>query len=186
MFGCTVRPGDMDPRGIGIILGDEDVGFGGDGTIKRKDGGVERNPWYLGTGHQPDHKVDTDPPAASSIGITSYPANGEAYEAGDTITAELTFDESVSPSGDIHLVLDVGGMARRAILRSGADGTFTDSLVFDYTVQEHDQDTDGIGIGANNLKLDGGGIYDSAGNSAGLSHEAVTADPDHKVAGSEK
>ena len=61
---------------------------------------------------------------------------------------------------------------------------FSNLLVFDYTVQEGDTDTDGIGIGANSLKLNGGGIYDSAGNAAGLSHDAVAADSRQKVDGS--
>ena len=85
VFGYTVRPGDMDPRGVGIIMGvDFDRnkgGFGGSGTIKDKGTDVERNPWYLGTGHQPDHKVYTESPAISSLSIISRPANGDAYDA---------------------------------------------------------------------------------------------------------
>ena len=182
VFGYTIRPGDMDPKGIGVILGTEDAGFGGGSTIKAKGTTVDRNPWYLGIGHQPEHKVDTEPPAVSSVSITSRPANGEAYNAGETITVEVAFHEGVTPSGDIRLELDVGGVARRVTLQSVPEGRFIDSLVFDYTVQEGD--TDGIGIDANSVKLNGGSIYANAGNSAGLSHDAVAADSRQKVEGS--
>ena len=75
VFGYTVRPGDRDSEGVGIIMGAEldwnQSGFGGSGTIKAKGTDVERNPWYLGTGHQPAHKVDTEPPAISSLSVTA-------------------------------------------------------------------------------------------------------------------
>ena len=181
VFGYTVSPGDMDPRGIGLILGSDRTGFGGDGTIKGKGTDVERNPWYRGTGHQPDHKVDTDPPNISSVSFTSQPANGETYDAGETISVEVVFSEDVTPSEHPSLELDVGGQVRQAILQSMPERTFSKSLVFHYEVQEGDTDTDGIGIGANSLKLNGGGIHDFAGNSADLSHDAVAADQGHKV-----
>ena len=183
VFGYTVRPGDMDPKGIGLIMGNGDTGggFDGDGTIKAKGTDVERNPWYLGTGHQPDHRVDTEPPTVSSISFTSSPTNGETYSAGETISVKVVFSEDVTPSGDLSMEVDVGGVTRQATLRPVPERAFDDSLVFDYTVQEGDADTDGIGIGANSLKLNGGSIYDIAGNSAGLSHDAVAADSGQKV-----
>ena len=59
VFGYTVRPGDMDAEGVGLVLGTERTGFTGDGNIRGKGLNVERNPNYLGTGHHADHKVDT-------------------------------------------------------------------------------------------------------------------------------
>ena len=52
VFGYIVRPGDMDGKGAGLLFGGLGDGFGGEGTIKAKGTEVERNPWYLGTGHQ--------------------------------------------------------------------------------------------------------------------------------------
>ena len=181
VFGYTVRPGDMDHKGVGLIMGTEDTGFGGSGTIKAKGTDVERNPWYLGTGNQPEHKVDTAPPAISSLSIKSRPANGDAYAVGETVSVEVDFGERVTPSGDLRLELDVGGVARQATLRSVLDRTFTNALIFDYVVKGGDEDADGIGIGANRLSLNGGGIHDIAGNAAGLSHDTLVADPAHKV-----
>lgn len=38
-----------------------------------------------------------------------------------------------------------------------------------------------LGIGANGFNLNGGGVHDSAGNAANLSHDVVLADPAEKV-----
>ena len=181
VFGYVVRPGDMDPEGIGLILGTEDAGFGGDGTIEGKGTDVERNPWYLGTEHQPDHKVDTEPPTVSSVSIISQPSNGEAYGAGELISVEFAFSEMITPSGDLQVEFDVGRKAREATLRSGVEGSFVNTLVFDYRVQESDDDNDGVAISANRLQLNGGGIHDIAGNAAGLWHPALVANPGHEV-----
>ena len=185
VFGYTVQPGDMDTKGIkialGIVLGDRQSGFGGSGTIKAKGTDVERHPFYYATDHLPGHKVDSEPPSISSVNIKSGPANGEAYSAGEHVNVEVVFSEDVTPSGDVHLELDVGGVTRQATLQSVPEHTFNDSLAFQYTVREGDADADGIGIGANSVKLNGGGIHDIAGNSAGLSHDAVVADSGQKV-----
>ena len=189
VFGYTVRPGDMDPKGIsiaiGIVLGNQQSGFGGSGTIKAKGTDVERHPFYRGTGHQPAHKVDTEPPTVSSISFTSRPTSGETYSAGETISVEVVLSEDVTLSGDPSLELDVGGQIRQAIPQSMPERTFSESLVFHYEVQEGDTDADGIGIGANSLRLNGGGLYDIAGNSSGLSHEAIAADSGQKVGASD-
>ncbi len=182
VFGYTIRPGDTDPEGVGIILGTEEAGFGGSGTIKAKGTDIERNPWYLGSGHQPEHKVDTTPPAVSSVSLKSRPANGDAYGVGEVISVEIEFNEKVTLSGELQVELDVGEVTRYATLGSRPGGTFRESLVLHYTVQEGDADIDGVGIGANRLTVNGGGVHDIAGNAASLSHPAVAADAGHKVA----
>ena len=182
VFGYTVRPGDMDAEGVGIVLGSEESGFAGGGTIKAKGTDVERNPYYLGTGHQAKHKVDASPPAVSSIRFTSRPANGDAYAAGEEITVEVTFDERVVRKGVLSLELDIGGVARQATVEASATLTFVDSSVFRYVVQGGDTDMDGIGISANSLSASGGGVYDSAGNAANLGHPVVVADSSQRVA----
>ena len=183
VFGYTVRPGDTAANGVGLIMGTETTGFGGSGTIKAKGTDVERNPYYLGSGYQEDHKIDTTPPAVSSVSIVSRPSNGDAYDAGELISAEVTFSESVIFTGDPDLELDVGGVARQADIEIGSQGTYASTLTFHYEVQPDDTDVDGVGVGPNRLGLNGGGIYDSAGNAADLSHSAVAADPDQRVGG---
>ena len=182
LFGYTVRPGDSSPEGVGLFLGTERTGFGGEGTIKARGTDVERSPYYLGTGPQADHRVDTTPPFVSSVRIVSRPSNHGTYAAEETISVETIFSESVTLSGLPTLDLEVGGATRRATLSSPTGSDYTDSLVFHYEVQPGDADSDGIGIGTNRLRLNDGGIHDSAGNAANLSHAAISADPTQKVA----
>ncbi len=178
VFGYTVQPGDMDAEGISIAGSAADNDFDGGGTIKAKGTDVEWDPVYRGVDHLPRHRVDTAPPAISSISFESEPEAGEAYGIGQLIAVRARFDEKVTASGDLQLELDVGGTPRQATLQPAAAG---DTLVFRYEVQEGDSDTDGVGIPANALRLNGGSVHDRAGNAAGLSHEAVLADPVQKV-----
>ena len=182
VFGYTVRPGDLDPRGIMVALGTDKTGFCGSGTIKAEGTEVERNPWYRGMGPQSEHRVDTAPPAASAVSILSRPANGEAYAAGETIRVEVAFSEDVTVSGAPYVELDIGEATRRATLV--ADRGPTSRVIFEYEVQSGDADTDGVGIGANSLHPNDGGIHDSAGNAASLAHPAVAADTAQRVAAS--
>ena len=181
VFGYTVQPGDMDSKGIAVPSGTEVSGFGGDGEIKAKGTEVEINPNYPGPMRFQKHKIDTEPPAVTWLGITSRPANGEAYAAGEVVSVEAIFNELIQFQGDWHLELDVGGVPRQAAFESILKRGLRSVLVFHYMVQEGDADADGIGIGANSLKLNGGGIYDNAGNLASLSHETVVADSGQKV-----
>ena len=181
VFGYTVRLGDMDSMGIALPGGTESSGFGGDGAIKAKGTEVEINPNFPGPMRFQEHKVDTEPPSVSSVSITSRPANGEAYGAGEVVSVEVAFSEKVTPSGDVRLELEVGGEARQATLQSVPERSFVNSLVFHYTVQQGDEDADGIGVGANSLARNSGGVYDIAGNSAALSHDTVLSDSGQKV-----
>ncbi len=89
----------------------------------------------------------------------------------------LTFSESVpSQRWDAYSSLEPSLLVR-LVLRRGIRVGGMDSR----GALQGDVDTDGIGIGANGLKLNGGGIYDIAGNSAGLSHDTVAADSGQKV-----
>ena len=185
VFGYTIVPGDMDRKGIRIAVGsvfDNPLSrLGGSGTVKAKGTDVEGHSMFRGTNHLRKHKVDTEPPTVSSVSITSRPANGEAYLVGEVVSVEVAFSEEVILSGDVWLDLDIGGAARQATLQPVPERSFVNSLVFQYTVQQGDEDADGIGIGANSLVRNGGGVYDIAGNSAALSHDTVVSDAGQKV-----
>ena len=51
------------------------------------------------------------------------------------------------------------------------------TMLFHYTVAKGDLDTDGVGIPANSLSLNGGTLRDAAGNDAVITHEAVADNP---------
>ena len=188
VFRYTVQPGDMDHNGVGIAGGSPGRNFGGDGTIVAESTDVEFLPWYFGREHSSGHNVDTEIPTITSVTLESQPSNGEAYAAGETISVAVTFGEEITLTGDPYLELDVGGVASQATLTSEAPRSASASqrgygtkIVFQYQVVDGDTDSDGIGISANSLKLNGGGIYDKAGNAAGISHNAVAANANQKV-----
>ena len=180
VFGYTIRPGDMDSRGIMAAGGAETTGFCGSGTIKAHGTEVQRNPQYQMLNVQSEHRVDTEPPAASEVSIVSRPAASGAYAAGETIIVEVAFSEEVTVSRAPYIELDIGGESRRATL-AASQGTGS-RIAFEYEVQSGDADHDGVGISANSLRLNGGDIHDRAGNLAELSFDTVAADPDQRVA----
>jgi hypothetical protein len=98
-------------------------------------------------------REQTDP-TLSRVAITS--TTEETYSrlnAGDNVSVTATFDESVivdDESGTTTLTIAVGSDNRTATYVSGSTNTIdNDSLVFQYTIQPGDNDTDGISIGAN-------------------------------------
>ena len=179
VFGYTVRPGDMDSRGIMLARGTERTGFCGSGTIKAHGTDVQRNAWYPDMNVQPEHKVDTEPPAVSAVSIVSRPADGDAYVAGETITVEVAFSEEVMLGGLPYIELDIGGQTRHATIAASQEPS--SRIPFAYQVQSGDTDRDGVGINANGLRLNGGDAHDRAGNPADLSFDTVGADPGQRV-----
>ncbi len=123
---------------------------------------------------------DTTPPEVESLGITSNPASGQTYAAADEIEVTVRFSETVKVTGTPQLTLRVGSRNRTAGYESGSD---TASLVFAYEVADGDEDTDGVSVQANPLRLNGGTIKDEAENAAELAHEALAADMGHQVDG---
>ena len=177
LFGYLVQEGDVDNDGISI--GANALSLNG-GTIQDM-AGNDADLTYEAVGDDADHKVsagDTIAPTVSSVAITSDPGEDANYESGDSIQVTVSFSEGVTVTGTPQLALDIGGDAKTADYESG-DG---DAVVFTYMVAVGDMDDDGIAIGANTLSLPSGvTIRDHDGNDADLTHDAVAADPDHRV-----
>ena len=132
-------------------------------------------------GEDSNHKVDgslvtadTTYPTVSSVSFADSPGPGDdsTYGAGDWIGAWVTFNESVLVTGAPQMELNIGSATRMAQHGHIAGGRTLDAkvasvanatVVFGYTVQEGDSDTDGISIGASKLTLNGGAIQDEAG-----------------------
>ena len=122
----------------------------------------------------------------SSLAITSDTVDDDStwdddgvYVIGDAIETTVTFSDDVAVTGAPQLELDIGGAARAAEYKS----TEGSKIVFSYTVAEGDSDTDGIAISENKLTLNGGTIKDADDNAANLAHDALAAQPSHKVDG---
>ena len=122
--------------------------------------------------------------SVSQAAITSTPADGEAYAAGETIQVSLTFTEAVN-------VDTTGGTPRLKIKLAPdngekwadyASGSGTTTLAFDYTVVEPDRSTRGVAVLRDALELNGGAIRSTAAQKdAHLWYPGLGHDPDHMV-----
>ena len=130
----------------------------------------------------PSTLAQTPAPAVTQVAITSSPASGDTYQAGEQIVVRIDFNlVNVVVTGAPRLVLTIGTGTGQASY-AGAGTTW---LQFRYTVRATDADADGISIGANALSLNGGMIRSQAGPSValGLGSHAITNDANHKVDG---
>ncbi len=131
-------------------------------------------------------KIWADKPEVSSVEFTSSPASGQngAYKLGDVIEVTATFSDGVTVTttdGTPQIGLIVGSAARQSDYVSGST---TQQLLFQYTVQATDEDTDGVIIRANGLKRNGGRIRKNGTVLYTiLTHGPQTNHPGHKVDG---
>ena len=97
----------------------------------------------------------------------------------------IRLSQQVSFTGSPQLALTIGTSTRQATTYQ--DVSLMDFRSFYYTVQRDDLDTDGIGIAANALALNGGTIRSADGEDAilDLGTHAIGNDPDRKIDGSE-
>ena len=117
-------------------------------------------------------------PAITSISFSSSPASGDTYALGERVEVSVRFDQTVTAAGEPQVALTVGTQTRYATFFAWG----SQSLYFDYTVQEADRDDDGISISSDALLLNGGTITAAEGTTdADLTHEALSAQRDSKV-----
>ena len=180
-FSYTVQAGDRDEDGIGIpanalvLIG---------GTITAADGvtaAVLTHEAMAPAGLSKVSSSDVTPPRVREIRFAYAPAQGDTYELGETVEVEVEFDRAVEATGEPQVVLTVGTQKRYATF----SGWGSETLYFQYTVQDGDRDEDGIGILANALVLNGGTITAVDGSTAAdLSHDALAGGHGRKVDGS--
>ena len=91
--------------------------------------------------------------------FTIVTPSAHTYVTGDDISITLTFPYNVTVTGTPQLVLNIGGTSRDADYDSGSG---TRNLVFTYTVDASDDDSDGIRVSS--LSLNGGTLrFDNNG-----------------------
>jgi len=134
---------------------------------------------------------DTTPPSVTAAAITSSYAPGEtAYKPGDTVNVRLTFSEPVIltdvEAGGIdeaRVLLSVGTARREwtraAVLATPASATAT--LDFSYTIQDGDNDPDGLAIQGTVVLSGTAALRDAAGNDAVLTGPSTFDDASAKV-----
>ncbi|CAM3407971.1 S-layer-like y domain-containing protein [Paenibacillus lupini] len=99
---------------------------------------------------------------APSIESVDLPVNA-TYTAGQQLNVTLHYDEAITVMGVPSISVTIGSSTVNA---SYVSGTGTDTIVFRYTVQNGDNDSDGIEVGT--LAFNGGALKDATGNNAAI------------------
>ncbi len=175
-FNYTVLAGQTDTGGISV---DANSLAANAGTVKDAAGNsatlthsaVTDNSSYL---------VDTTAPTVSKVEITSATgAANSTLNAGDVVTVTVTMSEATTVTGSPTVAVNIGGTTVSASYDS-ANSTST-ALKFNYTVLAGQTDTNGVSVDANSLAANAGTLKDAAGNSATLTHSAVTDNSSYLV-----
>ena len=143
-FSYTVKAGDVDTDGLTI------VGSVGDAVDQEREIFVQGRRGlalreYDDQNNIAGQSVDGLPNAIETE-IISTPELGDAYGPGEVIKVEITFDAEIGIEISPILQLEIGDNVREVALGEGHDWSGTDSLLFPYTVQASDHDSDGIVI----------------------------------------
>jgi hypothetical protein len=133
-------------------------------------------------GLTPVISMDTLAPAATSVALSSATgAVNQRLNAGDTLSATLTFNDTVilnTTGGSPTLALLVGSSTVQATYVSGSG---SNALVFTTTIVNGQTDTDGVAIAVNALTLNGATLKDSAGNNSVITSSAVSSNSNYLV-----
>ena len=177
MFESSIPSGDNDTNGISI--GANAIALNS-GTIR--DAALNNATLtHSLVDNNSNYKVDAVLPTISSVEITDADGDQNNFvNAGDNVSITATFSEVVNvdnSSGNPTLTIVVGTTDRTA---SYVSGSGSDDLVFQYTIQSGDNDTNCLRIGANALALNSGTIRDPAGNDSTLTHGLVDNNADYK------
>ena len=191
VFTYEVQAEDSDANGIRLWLGGGDFGMSG-GTVTAAGTDVEANPSYSGFLSDPDHKVDGSAgnrqlAEITSLEITSDPTTDGNYVEGDEIEVTVNFNsdltttapEESSGTTDMTLAVDIGD--ERVDFYYDNDEGEASQLVFEYTVEDGDNDLQGISIPENAVNPGGYTLENEHGNAVILTHAAVPDDWDHRV-----
>ncbi len=159
-FNYTVQAGDtssdLEYKDVNSLV------LGG-GTIRNKGKTIDAvltlpTPGAAGSlGNAKAIVIDTTSPQVATV---ENPGAG-AYKAGQNLDFKIKFSENVTITGTgSTLSIDIGGVSKTAVYQSKT----ADSITYRYTVQNGDNDSDGITMGL--IAINGTTITDVAGNSA--------------------
>jgi hypothetical protein len=118
--------------------------------------------------------IVTARPTVNGIVLTSATGiQNNTLNAGDELTATVTFSESVTVSGTPQLALRIGNDTVQATYASGST---TSSLTFTYTIQANQTDATGISINADAVTLNSGSILSTAASTAATLTQTAVGD----------
>ena len=122
-------------------------------------------------------------PTVSALAFDTFPASGgNTFGLGENVGIRATFDRPIIVTGQPQLELTIGTGTRQSVFSQA----FPRQILFSYSVQSADRDTDGVSIAADALSLNGGSIRGAGANGvdANLNHSSVATDPRRRVDGS--
>ncbi|MEM6641588.1 MAG: cadherin domain-containing protein [Bacteroidota bacterium] len=150
-FNYTIQSGELDLDGIEVVsLSGGSITDQAGNQADRTLNNLEDTQNVL---------VDARGPVVLSV---SGPAD-DTYAIGETLAFSVLFDEVVMVSGSPQLSVDIGSSS---VIASLTGGSGSSTLTFSYTIQNGDEDTDGVEVIA--LGLNGGTIQDGLSNDANL------------------
>ena len=115
-----------------------------------------------------DVQTDRDPgdpqvsnvPGPRSVTYSTTPAANNTYEYYETLAVAVEFSEAVLVTGSPYLELLIGSAVKKAFYHEGSGTT---KLLFQYRVEDGDNDPDGFSVrGTDGIKLNGGRINSTA------------------------
>ncbi len=186
-FSYTVVSEDSDQDGVSIAANSLTLNSG---SITADEDSADALLIHVALPTQAGHLVNKIPLIVTDgVQITSTPASGDTYQAGETITFTVTLDSDVAvdtTDGTPSLAVTLGNANRQAAY-TGIDATKR-ILTFAYTVATDDLDEDGLSVPANAIALNNGTItHTTTGKDADLSHEPPGTSgsfPNHRADGS--
>lgn len=157
----TVLSGDLDTDGIAVGT------LAANGSTLKDAGGKDAILTLNSVGATTFVLVDAASPTVTSV---SVPSNNN-YLTSQNLDFTVNFNENVTVNttgGTPQIAITIGATTRQAAYLSGSG---TSALVFRYTVQSGDSDTDGIAVGT--LAANGGTLKDVASNDAILTLNSI-------------
>ncbi|WP_166627700.1 T9SS type A sorting domain-containing protein [Tenacibaculum caenipelagi] len=161
VFRHTVLSGDLDTDGIAVGA------LAANGSTLKDSGGKDATLTLNSVGSTTAVLVDAAAPTVTSV---SVPTNGN-YLTSQNLDFTVNFDENITVNttgGTPQIAITIGATTRQAVYQSGSG---TSALLFRYTVQSGDSDTDGIAVGT--LAANGGTLKDAASNDAVLTLNSI-------------
>ena len=172
---CTDNPCDLTVTGA----------TAGSLTLTISANSISDNLGNTGPSSHQTQSLTVRPPAATITGtsITSSDSDSDSwYEAGDTVTLEVSFSEAVTVTGFPEIPVTLGSSLKTAVYNSG-DSTST--LTFQFTIASGDEHCDGV-ISLGSLALPSGALIQSVlggadTNNSGLSNSLSGVKVDAQV-----
>ena len=182
----------LDSSVAGLALGENGLALNG-GSIKHLVTNEDALITHGALDPNPRHQVNKRPQIVSGgVKIASNPVSADGfYGEGETIRFRVEFDSLVvvnTDDGTPTLVVRIGDTDNpaRDVGFSYSGGSGSASIEFEYTVQSGDRDSNGIYLGADRLRLNGGTIrHITTHRDATLDHAALETLASHDVDGSQ-